>query len=161
MKPVPSCTVEASTRGRPSSSRPMKGPGDVDDAVHRPHLVEVHLIDGLAVHLRLGTGDLREHGDRVLLHPIGQVAAGDDRRAVGQAAGMRVVMMVCVVMRGVRGGRVVQHHVHILHLDGRHRPARVAHLVARDVQPGQLGREPLRVDAEIDQDAQQHVAADP
>lgn len=72
----------------------------VDDAVDRPHLVEVDLLQRRAVRVRLGLSQQREDRDALLLHPVGQIALCNQSLDVVQVAhGLSFMLVVLVRVR--------------------------------------------------------------
>ncbi len=64
---------------------------DVDDRVHRPHLVEVDLFRRAAVHLAFGLGEPPEDAFGRLLYTVGEFRAADDLQDVLQPPVMVVM----------------------------------------------------------------------
>ena len=62
--------------------QPLDGPHHVDQRVRRADLVEVDLLDGRAVDLRLGLGKAAEHLERALTHCGFEVGATRGSRAM-------------------------------------------------------------------------------
>src|SRR5262249_6447535 len=121
-----------------------RGADDVGDAVERPDLMEVHLLDRMPMYGRLGPGEPAKDVERSLTLLLTQLARVDDRLDLRQVA---VFFLI----------RRLDAHL-------RRREASLADLLdlERDRQPER--REPfahrLHRHASVEENRQRHVAAD-
>ena len=67
-QPDPTATGCEAICSTPSASKPGAGADDVDDGVDRADLMEVHVLDRLAVGLRLGRGEGGKDRERRVAH---------------------------------------------------------------------------------------------
>ena len=136
------------------------GADHVDDRVDRADLVELDVLDGLAVQLRLGAREPVEDVERAAPRAFGQLRVLD-RRADVRVVVVRVVRVVLVVVVVVVV--IVEHVPGGVDGDVRRRDAVLDHaldLQALAARPDGIERVADHVDrhAEVDQRAEHHVA---
>jgi hypothetical protein len=133
---------------RPSDQLETDGRADdIDDGVHRAHLMEVNLFRRAAVHPTFGLRESVEDAIGRLLYAVGEVRAADRLPNLLQPP----------VMVGVR---FIEDHTDIRRLDRSLDLPADLDSVPADAQTGEPIPEPIRVRPGADQRSERHVAAD-
>jgi hypothetical protein len=117
------------------------------------------------VNLSLGIGNALKDSDCLPLHPRGQFARGNQLFDFGKITAVVVVMMVFMIVMAVVVIVIVvmrlrQVHVELDTLDAVLLPAFNVQMIAGELEFLQFAFERFGLDTEIEQRAEEHVAAD-
>ena len=147
VRPDPTATGLAVTRLTPRSASAAHTPDDVRDRVPRPHLVEVDVVGGDAVHAALGVGEPGEDGEGRVPDRRGQLRRLQQRPDPRPRA-VRVTLVEALDVDLERAQACPRHrarpHVDLAGHDG-----------------GDGGPHRVEGGAGVEQRAEQHVARDP